>query len=624
MAGIGFELRRMSARSGLAAPLSTAFHGASVVAGPWLLTVAAMAVLQKLLGADRPEAFTLQSIIIYMFCISLIATAPVIAAAQRLVAEHLYAGRFDGVRSIYLLTALLCALAGASASAAVFGVLFRFPLQDVLISLLAVGTASTVWPAVSFAATVKTVKTITFGFFCGLVVAIAATLAVVRCGAGPALQAFAFATGLGLAAAFISTAVLRTFALPATELRAALRSIAGMAVRRRAAIIGATLAVLAIWIDSIIVWASPYATRTPLGLVTTPRYDSALFIARLTMLPGLIVYLVAIDTSWFTAIRRFLTAIEGHSTLLRIEEQAARLRALTNASMLRLIVVQGSAGILFLFLAPVYVPLSGLAYLQMSTLRFGLMGAFFHVLFFVASTLVLNCGREASFMRLQLMFLTLNAGGDRGYPGAAGDVSGHGLLRRGDAERRRRDVRAGPFAAAAGAGHVRSRAGGLRDASLRGRSAHPRRVARRRPQADNQDRVVPRRLPWKEGTSHDVPANEIPPRFASRRRPAAHLRARARHARCLFRRDFGRNRRRGQVHGFAPADGARRLFRRRQAQDQLLRPARSSERLRRCRFGSREDVLPAPRSHRRLRRRPGWDRRYSAPRAHRLRRPQER
>lgn len=409
MAGIGFELRRLSTKGGIAAPLSSALHGASVVAGPWLLTVTAMAMLQRLLDSTSPQAFTLQSIIIYIFCISLIATAPVIAASQRLVAEDLYSSQFEDIRTVYLLTVLLCAGAGVAGGFLVFGALFGFKPEDLLIGVLAVAIASMVWPAVAFAATVKAFKTITFGFFCGLAVALAATLAMVRVGATPALQAFAFATGLGLAASFITLAVLRTFVFPATGLRKVLRRMAQTAFHKRTVTLGAGLAVVAIWTDSMIVWASPYSTRMSIGLSTAPHYDSALFIARLTMLPGLVYHLVAIDTSWFNAIRKFLAAIEGHGTLRKIEEQAAKLFELTNSSMSRLIAVQGAATLVLLFLAPVYVPASGLAFVQMSTLRFGILGAFFHVVFFVASTLVLNCGREKAFMRLQLLFLVLNA-----------------------------------------------------------------------------------------------------------------------------------------------------------------------------------------------------------------------
>lgn len=409
MAGIGFELRRLSAKGGIAAPLSSALHGASVVAGPWLLTIAAMAMLQRFLDITTPQAFALQSMIIYVFCISLIATAPVIAASQQLLAADLWASRFGRIRTLYLLTMVLCAIAGAAAGLVVFSSIFGFTGNDLLTSMLSVSATSIVWPAVAFAATAKAFRTITFGFFCGLVVAIAATLAALRLGSGPMVQAFAFANGLALAASFITVAVLRTFPSPAADLRAVLKTIARTAFDKRTIITGACFAVLAIWIDSIIVWASPYGTRVSSGLTTAPLYDSALFTARLTMLPGLIFHLISIDTHWFTAMHKFLGAIEGHGTLRKIEDLADRLRSLTNASMTRLMVIQGAATLMLLFLAPVYLPASGLAYIQMTTLRYGILGAFFHVVFFVASTLVLNCGREKAFTRLQLLFLTLNA-----------------------------------------------------------------------------------------------------------------------------------------------------------------------------------------------------------------------
>lgn len=410
MAGIGFELRRLSAKGGFAAPLSSAVHGATIVAGPWLLTVIAMGLLQRLIGIDTTEAFTLQSIIIYLFCISLIATAPVIAASMRLVSDALYMLRFEDVRAIYLCTVILCAASGAAAATLVFGVFFGFEIRNLIPSVFAASLASLLWPATAFASTVRAFRTITVGFICGLFVAVCATLAAPSWHAGAALEALAFASGLGLASSFVSTAILRTFAFPARDLSSVFRSILRMMVDRCSIVLGATFAAIAIWIDSLVVWGSSVGTEVPIGLTTAPSYDSALFVARLTMLPGLVLYLVSIDTDWFVAIRRFLTAINDHRTLRQIEDQLVSFRSLTSICLLRLMVIQGAATIISLFLAPLYVPLTGLGYMQMSTLRFGLLGAFFHVIFFVASALVVNCGRERSFLVLQMLFLVLNAG----------------------------------------------------------------------------------------------------------------------------------------------------------------------------------------------------------------------
>ena len=410
MAGIGFELQRLSARGGVAPPLSSALHGAVVVAGPWLLTVGAMALLQRLIGIETSEAFTLQSIVIYLFCISLIATAPAIAASLRLVSDDLYLSRFENVRAVYLCTAVLCAACGAIAGALVFGGALGFGMADLLPCVLAVSIASLLWPAVAFATTVRAFRTITIGFVCGLAAGVGATVAAHRWHAGAGLEALAFASGLGLASSFITTAVLRTFPFPARRLAAAFGAIAGMAILRPAVVLGGTLAVAGIWVNSIVVWTSPAATEVPLGLATAPPYDSALFIARLTMLPGLVFHLISVDTRWSVAIRRFLGSIDTHRTLRQIENEASRLRSLTSRCLLRLMLVQGVASLVFLFLAPVYVPMTGLAYVQMPTLRFGLLGAFFHVIFFVASTFVFNCGRERSFLVLQIIFVVLNAG----------------------------------------------------------------------------------------------------------------------------------------------------------------------------------------------------------------------
>ena len=145
------------------------------------------------------------------------------------------------------------------------------------------------------------------------------------------------------------------------------------------------------------------------GLWTAPLYDSAMFIARLSMLPGLVTFLLAVDTSVHQRTRDFMVTVEEHGTLRRIGERLEDLASTAHATLTRLIVLQAVTCAILVIVAPAIIGPVNLQYQQVGVLRFGLLGALFHTIFIAASTLVLHFGRGGAYLVLQSVFLAANA-----------------------------------------------------------------------------------------------------------------------------------------------------------------------------------------------------------------------
>ncbi|GGD90327.1 pellicle/biofilm biosynthesis Wzx-like polysaccharide transporter PelG [Aureimonas endophytica] len=411
MAGIGFELRRMAREEGLLRPVASAGHGAFVAAGPWLLTILALKLVQAYLPASKAAAYDLQSLIIHVFCLSLLATGPVVTAGLRLCADDLYLGRPGRIRAVYLATQLVATLAGAALAFVVLGLVFGWRGEGLLAGCAATAATAGVWPAAAFGNAIRELGAITRAFVAGLGLSVAATLLAAEHGLGADVQALAFAAGLWLAGLLLTARILATFPAPMTSLAAPLRLLLGTFAARRAVVLGALASVVALWIDSWIFWLGPAGHVSASGLPTAPFYDSAMFVARLTMLPGLVLFVGAVDTGVFAAMRRFLETIEGHGTLARIEAERRALTEATNRLLLRLILVQALVSAIVVMLAPALVAPAGLLFQQVALLRYGALGAFFTTVFFAATTLLLLLGQEKRFLLAQVSFLAANAAG---------------------------------------------------------------------------------------------------------------------------------------------------------------------------------------------------------------------
>ncbi|MGJ3626636.1 exopolysaccharide Pel transporter PelG [Sphingomonas sp. MMS24-JH45] len=100
MAGVGFQLAG-SRDGGVGGIAGAALHGAVISAGPWIITAAAMVLLDHWTVAwlDHAGLALVQTTLIYAFSVSAILAAPVGVLAMRLVADRLFAKDAAGSRA---------------------------------------------------------------------------------------------------------------------------------------------------------------------------------------------------------------------------------------------------------------------------------------------------------------------------------------------------------------------------------------------------------------------------------------------------------------------------------------------------------------------------------------------
>lgn len=411
MAGIGFELRRLSRQQTLTGLVGALGHAAVVAAGPWIFTIVSLATITFLAEqvAGLATLATFRAIVIYAFAVSLVLTAPVTIVATRLVADALWLKKPESVRPL-LFGAYVVAIALVSAGVSVLAVYFRMPLVLGVVLLAASLTVALIWVALSFCGAVRDYRGVTIAFAVGLLASVLfATAAAVR-ELGVAWIAWGFVSGLGLTFVLLTMRVLDTFPGRLDRPERGFEMILSGFVAYRHLALGALAGAAAVWIDKWIFWFSPIGETVSGGLVHAPLYDSAMFIASLVIIPALSVFVVQLETEFFERYQHYFSTISTHGTLRQIEASRARLASATLDRLVLVTVMQVGICAILVLSAPLIVELLNLQFQQISILRYGALGSVFQFIFISSTSMLLFFDRRRLFLVLQTLFLVLNAG----------------------------------------------------------------------------------------------------------------------------------------------------------------------------------------------------------------------
>jgi uncharacterized membrane protein len=156
-------------------------------------------------------------------------------------------------------------------------------------------------------------------------------------------------------------------------------------------------------------WSSPEAIWPKSGLVSFPAYDGAMFFAQLTMVPAFAIFVMSVETSFYSQYQRFFRVIEQHGAWAHIDAAHRAVQtALANAAR-RVTILQVCIAAFAILLSPGIANVFGIHGMQMGMFRFGVLGALFHVLFLFASIALAYFDLRRHVLGVQVLFLALIA-----------------------------------------------------------------------------------------------------------------------------------------------------------------------------------------------------------------------
>jgi uncharacterized membrane protein len=406
MAGIGFTLRRVIAHGGSTGTVKGYVAAAVVAAGPWLLSVATMATLGVIsaltLGDDQRSV--LFGAILYAYAFSLICVGPVQLVFTRYIADAEYLGKLDRAGAGFAVTTVLTtALALVPATVFVtqlpdISPLFRFGMLALFVGSL--GT----WLALSAVSAARDYVLIMLAFGFGYTAALLGALVL-----GPRLGTdgylVAFTLGQLIVFGVLVAGAMRHFD-PAPGWH--FDVLGYMTMYPALAVIGLSYN-LGIWADKIVMWFGPAGTSLIGNLHASPTYDRAMFISALSMVPGLTVFVLHVETDFYVPYRQFFDGIVHKASLRELREARRSMAHALWMGFEVLFEVQVATLLVGLLFERVLMDLVGLGPADSHLFRVGLVANSFEVMLLVSLLGLLYFDQRRLAAIVSVTFVALNA-----------------------------------------------------------------------------------------------------------------------------------------------------------------------------------------------------------------------
>jgi uncharacterized membrane protein len=406
MAGIGFELRKILAKPGYLNAFRAYGYAALISSGPWVLSIVSLALLGIVCRsmASEEQLELVFASVTYVYALSLILTGPVQMVLARYAADQTFCRKTERI-----FPAIVTTLAFTSALSAVIGlVLFvgfvPAPLLFQLSSACLLVLVTSIWVMTLALTASKNYHGVLFSFLSGYALSF--------------LASWAFTLWLGPSATMLGM-VAGHFVLLLSLLRISFREIGEFEVKNLEILhyfkkfsylaFCGLFYNLGIWIDKILFWFMSSDRKQVAGILfRSPDYDQVVYLSFLTIVPGMAVFLLTLETGFATHYEQFVQRVLGKGTFEQITEAKQGMVSSLREGFSQLIKIQGAFTLLLIIFTDRFLSFVGLGAVQSGSFQVTALGAFLLVLFLSLLTICFYLGKLRDAMLCCLLFALVN------------------------------------------------------------------------------------------------------------------------------------------------------------------------------------------------------------------------
>lgn len=318
MAGIGFRLRNLMNSESYTGLLQAYSFASIISSGPWVLSIVGILLIGLLnteKGYTQPFVGEFQISVTYLMAFSLLLTSPLQLMFTRFISDRLYEEKEDRVLPNLLGAILLVIIVSGSLAVILLSSLFTGSILYRVLMLTGFVILSVIWMVVIILSGLKSYGGILLAFLVGYGITVLSSLKFKAFGLEGLLGGFV----VGQAVLFFMLLYLVLRAYSSTQLIA-------FDFLRRDQIYLTLVATgflynLAIWVDKFIFWFNP---QTSIAIIAPLRgselYDMPIFLAYLSILPGMATFLIRMETDFAEQYEMFYHAIKEGAPLHRITQ----------------------------------------------------------------------------------------------------------------------------------------------------------------------------------------------------------------------------------------------------------------------------------------------------------------
>jgi uncharacterized membrane protein len=390
MAGIGFELRRILQKGTLTSLLGAYGYAGIIGSGPWVLSIVGILAVGLLTAASVEPSVAVtqfQVTVTYLIAASLIVTGPLQLSFTRFVADRLFEKKSDLVLPNF--HAMLLTVTWVSGALGLGVVLLLFPQQSALIRLLVMAgfvLLSNIWIATILLSGLKQHREIVVLYGLGYGVSVLAAIGLARFNLAGLIggfvlgQAVLLAGMLGLIVREFPTARFMSFEFFRADQH--FKSLMWVGLFYNAGV----------WIDKMMFWFWPPTSQAVIGpLRASLIYDLPIFLAYLSIIPGMAVFLLRLETDFVDYYDAFFDAVRSGGSLRLIERYRNGMVETARMGIFEIIKIQSIAALLliavggpllaWLNISPLYEPLLSVMVIGagLQVVLLGILNVFFYL-----------------------------------------------------------------------------------------------------------------------------------------------------------------------------------------------------------------------------------------------------
>jgi polysaccharide biosynthesis protein PelG len=413
MAGIGFELRELLRRDSLWGLVRAYAYAGLISSGPWVLSILGVMGIGVLSVGPVPATEVRQFLVsvTYLMAGSLILTGALQLTFTRFIADRLFDKQERSVLP-NLMGALTLSVGGAGVlgGLVVFipwpaalpwtlggGIVYR------LLMVVTLAALSACWITVVLLSGLKEYRRVMAAFLLGYLISFGGALALRPWGLSGLLGGFLAGqvvllfVMLGLVAVRYPSDRLLSFDF--LDRRRAFLSLS----------VTGLLYNVGIWIDKLIFWFTPSTSEPVLGpLRSSIIYDLPIFLAYLSILPGMAVFLVRVETDFAEEYERFFDAVRGGETLREIRVRRDRLTLAVRRGVAEIFKIQGITVLVLLLAGPRLLDYVGISRLHLQLFSIDLVGVGMQVLMLAVFNVLFYLDQRRSVLFLAALFVAVN------------------------------------------------------------------------------------------------------------------------------------------------------------------------------------------------------------------------
>ncbi len=408
MAGIGFELRKLLRKENYLGLLQAYAYAGIISSGPWILSILGIQLVGLFSLAVVIPKIAVQQFqvsVTYLLAFSLILTGPLQLAFTRYIADRLFEKNDELIVPNFMGTQLVTALvSGGLGSLFALTWFAELPLDYRLLMLAGFVQLCLIWIATIFLSGLKQYTAIVWIFAVGYCTTVGAAILWRPWGLSGLLSGFVVGHFLMLCGFWFL--ILRHYPI---------RRLVDFDFLQRgrmyvSLIWTGLLYNLAIWLDKLLFWYSPETSDQVIGpLRASPLYDLPIFLAYLSIIPGMAVFLVRIETDFVEYYERFYNAVREGGSLDQIESYRNEMVFAIRQGLGEIMKIQGITILIVFVIGKQLLEWMGISPLYQQLLYIDLIATSLQVLFLALLNIFFYLDKRPLVLLLCGIFAASNA-----------------------------------------------------------------------------------------------------------------------------------------------------------------------------------------------------------------------